>query len=103
MTEIKDKRIRFTKNIAKLILWIIGQGCQVVFDKDGQAHMKRSLHYEGLAKDLLIYDRDGKYMKKSEDYAFAGSYWKSLDPENCWGGDFPGDGNHFSITYQGRK
>ena len=31
-----------------------------------------------------------------------GAFWKSLDPDCCWGGDF-NDGNHYSIAYQGRK
>lgn len=103
MSELGDKRIRFTECLAKLILFIVGQGKKVMIGQDGLKHMKGSLHFVGLAQDLLIFDKDGKYLTKDEDYAFAGEYWKSLDPDARWGGDFPGDGNHFSFTYQGKK
>ena len=46
--------------------------------------------------------KDGKYLTSTADHALFGAFWKSLDPDCCWGGDF-NDGNHYSIAYQGRK
>lgn len=63
-----------------------------------------SLHCSRLAIDLNLF-LDGKYLKKSEEYAEVGLYWESMsfdDIECVWGGRF-NDGNHFSIAYGGRK
>jgi hypothetical protein len=102
MGELKEKREKFTAGLARLIDFIEKSGCRCAIGPDGQTHMKESLHYSGLAADFAIY-KDRKYLNKTEDYKFAGDYWKSLDPDFKWGGDFlfP-DGNHFSIAYQGK-
>ena len=102
MTE-GDARIKHTKNIARLITFMVGQGYQPMIGKDGLKHMKNSLHYEGLATDIDLY-KDGVYLTKSEDHAIFGAYWKSLDPDCCWGGDFKDkDGNHYSTQFGGRQ
>jgi CDGSH-type Zn-finger protein len=67
--------------------------------------MAGSLHYQGLAKDLILY-KDSEYLTMTEDYKFAGEKWKSMHELCRWGGDFrkPGpDGNHFSVTYEGKS
>lgn len=60
----------------------------------------QSQHLNHLAQDLVI-DRliDGVWvtLDKTEDYAFAGAFWKSLNPENVWGGDWGWDGGHFEV------
>lgn len=60
---------------------------------------RNSLHIDRLAHDFE--------MEKEEDYKNAAEYWKSLHPDNCWGGDFKGktagDIYHFSMSYGGRK
>ena len=65
---------------------------------------KDSLHGLRLAIDIAIFDKNNKetYLTKTEDYAFAGVYWEWLG--GTWGGRFSKpDGNHFSVTYMGRK
>jgi len=62
--------------------------------------MKNSLHYEGLAGDLILYNANGTYLTRTEDYEFAGTFWEALG--GSWGGRFK-DGNHFSLEYGGRK
>jgi len=99
---LREKRVLFTKNICKLIEFIFEQGYEVALGPDGMEHSKHGLHYVGLAKDLNIY-KDGVYLVASEQYHFAGNYWKGLHKDNRWGGDFPGDGNHFSMTHEGRS
>lgn len=99
---LREKRVSFTHALAKLIFWASEQGYEVALAPDGQEHMKGSLHYSGLAKDLNLY-RGGQYLIHSDDYRPLGEYWKSLHPLARWGGDFPGDGNHFSFEHEGRK
>ena len=102
MSELREKRTRFTAGLAQLIKFVGTSGYQCAIGRNGEPHMKGSLHYVGLAKDFAIY-KDGKYLDKTEDYAFAGEFWKMIDDDFRWGGDFRSpDGNHFSCTYQGR-
>lgn len=101
---LREKRVLFTRLIAELTLWIIEQGYEVAYDRDGLKHMAGSLHYSGLAHDLILY-KGGDYLTFTSEYQFAGEKWKSMHPLCRWGGDFkrPGpDGNHFSIEYEGK-
>ena len=104
MSELLDKRIKMTWGLALLIQFINSKpsyACAI--GQDGLKHMPGSLHFQGLAEDILIY-KDGAFLQDTEEYRFAGTYWKSLDPEFCWGGDFSKpDGDHFSIGYGGKK
>jgi hypothetical protein len=50
------------------------------------------------------------WLRDSMSHQPLGIYWKSLHPENAWGGDFldklgrpKPDGNHYSMIWQGRK
>ena len=65
------------------------------------AGIKNSLHLDGLAVDLNLF-LGGKYLPDTEDHRALGEYWESLHPLCRWGGRF-NDGNHYSITWQGRK
>lgn len=64
--------------------------------------IRLSVHQLGLALDLKLF-KDGVYLTSSEDYRELGDWWKTLAPDCRWGGDFPGDGNHFSIEHNGVK
>lgn len=99
---LREKRVAFTLCLAKLILWTTENGIEVAIGPDGLKHMKNSLHYVGLAADFNAY-RNGEYLTASEDYREMGDYWKTLHLLARWGGDFPGDGNHFSFEHEGRK
>ena len=65
----------------------------------GIAH---SVHMVRLAVDFNLFLPDGTFATHSEDYKTLGDYWKTLDPDARWGGDF-GDGNHFSFEDNGIK
>ncbi len=59
----------------------------------------RSLHKLSLAIDIVL-TYEGKLLTNTNDYVFAGVYWKSLG--GSWGGDWE-DGGHFSLAHQGMK
>ena len=101
MSELGDKRKLFTVCVAKLINFMLENGYQPMLGRDGLKHMKNSLHYEGLAVDIDL-TKDGVYLSKTQDHEIFGDYWETLDIDCCWGGRF-GDGNHYSVTYGGRK
>ena len=116
MSELLDKRLRFTRNMITLIArfnqmpghaiaW--GRDFDEQYERTSNGkvvrHMRNSLHYLGLANDLALYI-NGAYQEHTEAYAEMGAFWKSLDADNRWGGDFSKpDGCHFSIHYQGRS
>lgn len=101
MSELGGKRKKFTIYVADLINFMLSKGYQPMLGKDGLKHMSGSLHFEGLAIDIDL-TKDGEYLSKTEDHKIFGEFWKSLDIDCCWGGDFK-DGNHYSVTYGGKK
>jgi len=110
---LKEERIQFTKNLGRLITYVnfnlntYGYEIAIDYCKRLQSEQdilianklsknKNSKHLIGLAADVILY-RDGKYITDSGDYKILGDYWKEIDKNNVWGGDweqFP-DGNHF--------
>lgn len=75
-----------------------GAGCAEREDGEG---ISNSLHTDRLAIDFNLF-RNGVWLKTTEDHLPLGQFWEKLHPLCCWGGRF-GDGNHYSITHQGRK
>ena len=67
----------------------------VIYAKAGKGIID-SLHCQRLAIDINLFI-DGVYQTTTEAYKPLGTYWKSLDPNCKWGGDFitRKDGNHF--------
>lgn len=99
---LKESRILFTSLIIKLIGYMIEKGFKPCVGKDGLKHMKNSLHYEGLAMDIDLYDECGCYLSDTASHKQFGEFWESLNPLCSWGGHF-NDGNHYSIKFGGRK
>ena len=93
------KQQKFAVNFAKLINFAIDNGYTITFPPEHEKHIKNSLHYIGLAKDINLF-RNGKYLSKTEDYNELGEFWESLG--GTWGGRFD-DGCHFSIEHNGVK
>lgn len=111
---LRQARCRFTRSVAKLIGMAEAMGFECALD-EGTVHLtpknptgnhrKGSVHYSGLALDLLLY-KDGVYLESTEAYTELGEYWESLGVEQDlplrWGGRFS-DGNHFSHEWNGMK
>jgi hypothetical protein len=112
MSELKDKRVRFTRCLIELVDWAnlqpdwevaLGRDYDEANPDEPLRHMPGSLHYLGLANDLCLYI-SGVYQNPTEAYRAMGDYWKMMGADLNWGGDFKKrDGNHFSIAYGGRK
>lgn len=105
--KLSEKQQIFCLNIAKLILWANDQGYRLTFGESfngqGKGHMEGSLHYIRLAQDLNLF-KDGVYQETSEAHRRLGDAWKAMHPDNRWGGDFSKpDGNHYSMTHEGRS
>ena len=110
MSELGNKRKKFTKFLVLLLTNMLNAGYKPMIGKDGLKHKDGSLHFEGLAEDIDLCDSTGNYLTSTEDHKRFGEFWKSLDPDCRWGGDFKDDkgdpkpdGNHYSITYGGRS
>jgi len=67
MSELGNKRGKFTKYVAKLINYMIAQGYEPRIGKEGLPHMKKSLHYEGLAIDIDLI-KNGRYLDETSDH-----------------------------------
>ncbi len=116
---LRERRVKFTYLLAKLVLWIsMHPTWSVALDeakvfqtrrgKDSTGiyrsfmdlvHRPASKHYQGLAADLNLYI-DGTYITGAHPaWKEIGGFWKALDPECTWGGDFSNvtDLNHFSL------
>ena len=97
---LRQKQSKFAYLLTILIQFAYVQGFEITLGDaariDRKGHCKNSFHYKRLAIDLNLF-LNGKYLINTLDYEILGKFWKSLD-ENCtWGGDFKNkDGNHFS-------
>jgi len=110
-----EKQRVFTRNVAHLIAWAYDNGYELTFSDAYRSPQQaaanaaqgvgiaQSLHMLRLAVDLNLF-KDGVWIKESEAHRPLGEFWKGLNPENCWGGDFSKpDGNHYSMTHAGVK
>lgn len=60
-----------------------------------------SCHKSRLALDLNLF-KGGVFVTETEGHRELGEWWEQQDDLCCWGGRF-NDGNHYSLTHQGRK
>ena len=110
-----EKQKRFTELVGRLIEWCYANDYELTFGEcyrtPEQAALNaakgsgisNSLHTKRLAIDLQLFIA-GEYQTASPAYQPLGDYWKTLDPEARWGGDFSKpDGNHFSLEHEGIK
>jgi len=112
---LREARCRFTYCLMLLLKHMFDMGYEVALDevterlteKDPTSdHMPQSLHHIGLAADINLYDRQGRWLKHTEDHRSFGEWWEQLGRDLklplAWGGHF-GDGNHYSLSWGGRK
>ena len=102
--------------VGELLRWIYANGYSVTFGdayrdprvfgklglKKGYGR-KSSNHKIRLAIDLHLFKKingNWVYMKDTKDHKPVGEYWESLG--GTWGGRF-NDGNHYSLSHNGRR
>lgn len=111
---LREARCLFTRLLCQLIGEAIRQGFEVAIGEvTRDARMAQlnaqqgkgisnSLHLVGLAADLNLY-RQGVFLGDTASHSTLGAYWKELHPSCRWGGDFKRqDGNHYSLSWEGR-
>lgn len=107
---LSQKQWRFSYLLSLLIKWTYENGYtismghgyrtkeeQLAYYNSGASKVKVGKHPKCLAQDINLW-KDGKYLTETPDYKPPGDYWKSLDPECVWGGDWGWDGGHFQYT-----
>ena len=107
---ISEKQRLFAKYVGELLRWIYDNGYEVTFGeayrhpylqemyvKQGKSKTMSSKHVIKLAVDLNLF-KGGKYLQDTPSYKPLGQFWKSLDKNNVWGGDWGWDGNHFEYN-----
>lgn len=113
---LSEKQQIFAINVALLILEAGRRGYGVTFGETYRTPeqakrnaaagtgISNSLHTLRLAVDLNLF-KGNSYLTSTESHRELGEYWKSLHPDNCWGGDFKkkADGNHYSMEHEGVK
>jgi len=95
---LRTEQSAFAKTLALLILWVFEQGYEITIGDvwAHDRHKEGSFHYKRLAADLNLF-KNGKWLIETKDHEPLGEFWKSLDPQCTWGGDFKNkDANHYS-------
>jgi len=112
--KLGEQQELFSKLIAQHMTWLIAQGYGVRcgdFFRDPRVHgevgeelgygAKYSMHKDKCAADLNL-TWEGKYLSKTSDHLESGEKWESRHELCAWGGRW-NDGNHYSLTRDGRK
>ena len=104
---LRQQQSLFSKYLGQLLVWIYEvDGWEItmgdVYRPDHQGHAPNSTHYVRLAADLNLFV-DGTWQQGDcPQWQMIGRYWKSLDDQNRWGGDFKQvDLNHVSMEWGG--
>jgi hypothetical protein len=105
---LREQQSLFARLLVDLFIYIHQHGYEITL---GDAHRSieeatrlgksNSVHTLSLALDINLFQH-GVFLSDTSDHKIFGEYWKTLHPLCRWGGDF-GDGNHYSLEYNGVK
>lgn len=111
-SKLRQLQHRFAKLVPRLIDKAHELGLEVTLGdayRDPRVHGEmgvrksyshpKSAHKARLALDLNLFRR-GEYLEGTEAHRQLGEWWKKQDAAARWGGDF-GDGNHYSLEWEG--
>jgi hypothetical protein len=108
-----EKQRRFARMVGDLIRYAYSQGYELTLGdayRDPRVHgipgeklansysSAYSVHKLRLAIDLNLF-RGGKYLTSDEDHAILHDHWDSIGG----GKRIPGDANHYSLEWEGRR
>lgn len=107
---LREQQSKFVQLVAKLIEFAYTHDIELTFGEalrtpeqqqiyidKGLSKTSNSKHLIKLAIDLNVFI-NGEYRTDKPSYQILGDFWKSLDPECIWGGDWGWDANHFQYT-----
>lgn len=109
---LRERQSLFARLVAELIQHAIALGYEVTLGEGWRSPeeaarlaklgigSKNSLHPLRLAQDLNLF-LDGQWLRDTADHRPLGEWWEQQHPDCCWGGRW-GDGNHYSMTHEGR-
>lgn len=113
---LREKQSAFALLVARLILEAERHGYQVTLGEAWRSEQEaarlaklgtgiaRSLHCDRLAIDLNLF-KDGVWLKTTEAHRALGQWWEAqgtVAVPTVWGGRF-NDGNHYSVSHNGRR
>ncbi len=110
---LREKQSLFVRLVGLLIAEAYERGYELTFGEtwrtpeqakanaDAGKGISNSLHKDRLAIDLNLF-KEGQWLSTTEAHQPLGEWWEKLHPLCRWGGRF-GDGNHYSVTHEGRK
>ena len=105
-----DKQWRFLKCVALLIQFANNRGYKMTQSRAYASEAAnaadgghpQSNHLNRLAQDLNLFVDNDYITGDNPAWHVLGAFWKSLDEEARWGGDFDSkDFNHFSFEHNG--
>lgn len=104
---LREIQSDFVNDIKELIQFTYQEGYELTFGevlrteyqqkeylRTGLSKTMDSMHLKKLAVDFNVF-KDGKLLDDVEDIRPIGEYWKRLNPDNVWGGDWGWDAGHF--------
>ncbi len=103
-----DKRRKFTLMIAHLILYAeslgygvsLGRGYASAAANEADGGHEESLHLDGLAQDLNLYDvGTGEYIRDSRGHDLLHDYWDRMGGAARINKDM----NHYSLAHRGMR
>ena len=107
---LSEKQRKFVLLVSKLIQYAYENSIELTFGEayrtieqqqiyidKGLSKTKNSKHLEKLAIDFNLFI-NGEYKSDKPSYQILGDYWKTLDIDCTWGGDWGWDANHFQYT-----
>lgn len=105
---LRELQSVFAILVAHLLLRAHIMGLEVTLGEawrsEAEAHRRgfsNSNHRRRLAIDINLF-KDGKWLTRTEDHQELGEWWEQQHPLARWGGRF-GDGNHYSLEWNGVK
>lgn len=102
MSELQDKQFLFGRILPNLLDAILDAGYTYTLGCTRCAlvghHREGSCHYIGLAIDINLF-KDGVWLKDGADHEQFHAVWEQLGGAKA----IPGDLNHYSVKYNGRR
>lgn len=102
MAELAKLRCEFSKQLCGLVVDAETFGFNVALGRDGEKHEDGSMHFLGLANDLLLYNSDFTDLLPPNVLHDAHMFLHDLWDKRGGAPRIINDLNHYSFVYRGR-